>query len=510
MSGSIDINSENRPNQVGTFLTKPTCGGCEKYHRRDCPSEDKDNIRNRIYDRDSGDTPLTDNCFKERINQTGQVSNEEVARTSFIEDNGKLIEEVLVEGDPKFAVWDGSSVTYVDEYTKGDTHYKPIINTLISDKEIKLPSGVEQFSSIKELLNEIKQHIHKYVDMLPEMETISSWYILMTWHYDKFNSIPYIRFLGDLGTGKSRRIDVIGGLCYKTCIVSGAVTPAPVYRLIQQWKPTLVIDESDWKYSNEYAEIVKILNCGFERGRPIIRCNVDKQNEVQTFDTFGPKILSSKHEFGDPALESRCITEITHVTTREDIPIHLYDDFEKEQQNLRNKLLYYRFAYHDFVVLNNPPSNTMDDLEPRLKQILLCFMDLFQNDPEIIAEVISFAKVYQHELIAKRQDSTEGIIVRAIFDLKDKIAADQSYLTSSKISQHINDEFNLYFHPIAIGKALSSLNVHVKAIKVQGKTVKAITLTDPYMKTLFSRYIPNEVTDSTEVTVDKGDIDKKE
>lgn len=55
-----------------------------------------------------------------------------------------------------------------------------------------------------DLLEYIKQHIEQYI-VAPESDLeIFSYYILFTWFYQKVNTLPYIRFLGDTGKGKSR------------------------------------------------------------------------------------------------------------------------------------------------------------------------------------------------------------------------------------------------------------------------------------------------------------------
>jgi hypothetical protein len=53
---------------------------------------------------------------------------------------------------------------------------------------------------------------------------IATYYILLTWVYDAFNELPYLRLRGDFGSGKTRALIVIGSLCYKSFFASGAST----------------------------------------------------------------------------------------------------------------------------------------------------------------------------------------------------------------------------------------------------------------------------------------------
>lgn len=53
---------------------------------------------------------------------------------------------------------------------------------------------------------------------------IAAHYVLLTWVYDAFSDLAYLRFRGDFGTGKTRALLTIGSLCYKPFFASGAST----------------------------------------------------------------------------------------------------------------------------------------------------------------------------------------------------------------------------------------------------------------------------------------------
>ena len=70
---------------------------------------------------------------------------------------------------------------------------------------------------------------------------------------------------------------------------------------------TLVIDEGDFRLSDEKAEIIKILNNGNARGFPVLRSEVTPQKEYNptAYAVFGPKLVATRSMFEDRALESR-------------------------------------------------------------------------------------------------------------------------------------------------------------------------------------------------------------
>ncbi len=170
------------------------------------------------------------------------------------------------------------------------------------------------------------------------------------------------------GTGKSRGSDVIGSLCYRRLSIAGAATSAPMDHMIETVGGTLVIDEADFANSGIGSEIAKTLNCGYQRGSPVVRMDKmpDGSLEPRAYDVFGPKILNGRARFSDDATESRCLTLVTRETERTDIPTQLPQDFQAEAQLLRNKLL--RFRY-DFLEKIEPRNVHIEGVGRRTNQI---------------------------------------------------------------------------------------------------------------------------------------------
>jgi hypothetical protein len=227
--------------------------------------------------------------------------------------------------------------------------------------------------------------------------------------------------------------------------------------MIKRWHGTLVIDEADFRKTDEKDEVITILNCGFERGRPVIRCLKDNPEEVQILPVFGPKILATRRTFYDHALESRCLTEIMKPTQRTDIPPLLPKAFYESEAHLRNKLLMFRFKHYNLIDVNAISSVDLGDVEMRLKQATMNFAVLFANIPELLEQFRNFLKRYQQELIEERAESHEGMIVGAILALKSRSGDTQ--ITPKDISDFIERENNEEINPRKVGRVLRSLGL---------------------------------------------------
>ncbi len=254
-------------------------------------------------------------------------------------------------------------------------------NNLLTHRVLLLPSDVGPSTETESLLDDVRTFIHRYVDVSKGFEEVAAHYVLLTWRYDSFNEVPYLRVRGDYGSGKSRFLLTVGSLCWKPIFASGASTVSPLFRLIDQVGGTLVVDEADFWASDERAEIVKILNNGNARGFPVLRSEVTPQKEFnpRAFNIFGPKVVATRHVFEDAALESRCLTEVIGgKPLREDIPISLPDCFEQEADGLRNKLLRYRLDHvHDKL---GEVTVAATGLEPRRVQVLRPLLHVAASD----------------------------------------------------------------------------------------------------------------------------------
>jgi hypothetical protein len=214
-------------------------------------------------------------------------------------DDGALVELLY---DPKLrrtimAVWRDQACELVPSIDLGTgarlVPYSPG-NNLIKNDVVLLPSGPEDYGSEAELMAEIRAYIHRYVDLSPQFERIASYYALFSWLYDSFTELPYLRVRGDYGSGKTRFLLVVGSICYKPVFASGASTVSPIFHILDAFRGTLIIDEGDFRWSDDKADIVKILNNGNVKGLPVLRTEVSRSGEFnpRAFQVFGPKIVA--------------------------------------------------------------------------------------------------------------------------------------------------------------------------------------------------------------------------
>lgn len=306
------------------------------------------------------------------------------------------------------------------EVTEGQRRFRPYAaeNNLISNSVVLLSSGVKEYGSKRELLDAVRSFIHRFVDLSPLFEEATAGYVLLSWLYDSFEELPYLRVRGDYGSGKSRFLLIVGSLLYKPLFASGASTVSPIFRILDAFRGSLVIDEGDFRLSDEKAEIVKILNNGNARGFPVLRSEQtpSKEYNPRAYAVFGPKVIATRGDFQDRALESRTLTEDMGTRPlRGDIPLNLPPEHREEALELRNQLLLFRFknagAKPDLLPWIDR------SLEPRVAQLMAPLLAAV-GDPDFAESIRTLAHGRNRELLADRGADLEAELLEVLLSLQ--------------------------------------------------------------------------------------------
>lgn len=409
-------------------------------------------------DMDGMDKLCSNDC---KIKADKSVNAPKAKQTSLLITENNIVEMVYSqEKGSLFAIYDkiNDIITYSTEFYHKNNLYIPYSDENIRSGAILLPSEALEYGSDSELIHEIQNFIHKWVDLDPFDEKLCTYYPLFTYMADCFNVCPYLRLYGDYGSGKTTTLKVIGSLCYKAIICGGAITSSPIFRFIDRYKGTLVIDESDFKNSDLNDEIIKILNCGYTKDIPVLRSDVKgKGFEPTAYDCYSPKILATRNFWKDEALESRCITIKMRKRTRQDVPLNIdLDIFKPEALKIRNKLLMWRFKNYGKRRLNE--NLKVNGIEDRINQIMVPLLSIIEDDglkdylkkfmidynARIIRERGLTKECDILESICELWQSNEGMIyIKEITDKVNESYDEKDKLSSSQIGRLIKNKLKI-------------------------------------------------------------------
>lgn len=366
--------------------------------------------------------------------------------------DGRLVELVYdpALGRTRLAVGRGDTIEVIDSVGIGDGRRLipvPGRNNLIRHGVVLLPEVPQPFGTVTELQRDIEVYMSRYVDLSPDFLAITSAYVLLSWVYDAMSELPYLRFRGDYGSGKTRALLVIGSLMQKPLFASGASTVSPIFHALDLFRGALVVDESDFRMSDEKADLVKIMNNGNVRGFPVLRSQGTKEGtyDPRAFHVYGPKLIAMRHSFDDRALESRFLTEEMGTRPlRKDIPLNLPDKQSDEARELRNCLLMYRFLTYGSIRID--PSCYDVSLSPRTNQIIAPLLAV-APDGNVREAIRARMRESERQVCAERASTPEGEVLAVVLSLLKE--EEREFIPIGEITEFFIDQYGKeYDRPI--------------------------------------------------------------
>jgi hypothetical protein len=160
-------------------------------------------------------------------------------------------------------------------------------NVFLSD-----PKPWETEVSGADLLTELEGTLLVYLT-LPRgsAETVALWTVF-THAHDSFQVSPLLAITSpEKGCGKSTVLTLLTGLARRPLFVSN-ITSSSLFRAIEMFSPTLLIDEAD-TFLPENEELRGVINSGWLRSQARIIRNVGNDYEPRLFSTWGPKVIAA-------------------------------------------------------------------------------------------------------------------------------------------------------------------------------------------------------------------------
>lgn len=152
--------------------------------------------------------------------------------------------------------------------------------------------------SLAAMLNEVEATLDRFMSMSAEQRVAVVLWIAHTYVADVLEVCAYLFITSaEKRCGKSLLLDLIYLLVCRG-LQTMNISTAALYRVIEERKPSLLIDEVDQFFGKgkgadpAKAELVGLINAGFRRGAKAIRMGGAKMATVEEFDAYGPKALA--------------------------------------------------------------------------------------------------------------------------------------------------------------------------------------------------------------------------
>jgi len=210
---------------------------------------------------------------------------------------------------------------------------------------------------IEQVLDEIEGFLLKHA-ILPKgtSPAIAVW-TASTYLINAFRIFPrLIIHSPEKRCGKSTVLDIIDAFAQKSLLVSN-ISAAAIFRVIDGYQPTLIIDEADTSIAKADGEIIGILNSGHAKHRAkVIRVEGDNL-EVKAFSTWSPMAFASIKPLQGTLMDRSIVIELRRKMKDEAVG-RLKIDAQEQTQSIRQKLKRWANDHFDNVQNNQiePPT----------------------------------------------------------------------------------------------------------------------------------------------------------
>src|SRR5439155_9957490 len=159
-----------------------------------------------------------------------------------------------------------------------------------------------------ELVAELEQFFSERSYLPERAALILALYTINTYTFECFDTVAFLLVESPVPQcGKTTVVErLVGSICARPQ-VSASLTEAALFRIIDQLRPTLIIDEAEKleRPSERSALIRAIAHAGYKKGGQVARCEGD-QHEVRFFNVYGPQVYAAVGGLSG-ALLDRCI-----------------------------------------------------------------------------------------------------------------------------------------------------------------------------------------------------------
>jgi len=286
----------------------------------------------------------------------------------------------------------------------------------INTKRWKLPiwkdiprEEISMILTYDDLKKVIKKCIVFPEEILYDLFTL---WIIASYKNDSFDTICFLMFLGLIESGKTRGLDLLRELGYRTIHTTGVTFPC-MCRYTDKYQAGILIDEIDNKIdrrTEDGRKYLDFLKPSYRRGSVYATADKENQDDTREYSNYGFKAFAGERGGGDTALLSRCIVFKMEQTYPEIPELHYIQD---ELDELQTILLNYRYKFND-----PEPLPLEFPLEGRDREIFGCLIQTAQHIGIEYQHIIDFVHERKQEIIEELKDTDEYLILKAIYNIE--------------------------------------------------------------------------------------------
>jgi putative DNA primase/helicase len=365
-----------------------------------------------------------------------------------------------------------------------------------------LPEPWHEKVDTKELLDQIAKFFRVHVACPEEADIAVALWLLHTWVINVFRVSPILLLTSpEKRCGKTISLSILKHLVPKPMFCSNA-TPASIFRAIEKWMPTVILDESDTFLKNN-LEINGIINGGHRKDSANIARCMGENHEPKYFSVWCPKILAGIGKFSETLEDRSIIIPMRRKLKSENVKeLRSKKDFEELEKLNRKCCRWAKDNLEQLKSINPEISISLNDRAKDNWYPLFAIADL--AGPEWIEKASRTSLIFSGDSGDSEHISEGGQLLRDIKDIFDEKKVESIF--SEDIVNFLvqrEEKWSEYknFKTITarqIAMILRPYGIQPKQIRIKNTTKKG------YQKEKFidawNRYVPDQSLDLKETS----------
>ena len=389
-----------------TIMVEKVCGNCARFKVPDSGCTYTKYIREGII---TPSDKACDNFYPrpEKEKKKGKL----LYKDSGLAEEGHF-EAIYRNDKPAFLVVNIGNFKVLETITCNDQTYYPKDTKRIPYEPYGYFPGA--VPNREELFWKVRNEFRSFIDVEDIYRDIWASCVLLSYHQEKLQTVPYVFVYGDNESGKSTVLQVFKTLCYRP-LYGVTVPAADIYGYLDDIDSIGTLLEDEIQGINKDFDKVKIYKAGYKQGAVVPRTLITQHDRIIKFyNTFCFKACASERiplvkGFRERFLETPMI---------EGFPIKEWADINEEDlkrlQDLQNMLLKWRLLSRGWKLPDLEVS-----MRGRLKELWKPLLQI-THGLTVYKTLVDFVKEQKGERLATKQNTLEGHIVKVITEIHNK------------------------------------------------------------------------------------------
>jgi len=262
-----------------------------------------------------------------------------------------------------------------------------------------------------DLLTEISETIKRFIVCQNETVTAATLWAAMTWFIDVIHVAPLAVITApEKRCGKSQMLFLLSRIVNRPLAASN-ISSAALFRSIDTWQPTLLIDEAD-TFMRENEELRGIINCGHTRDSAYIVRVFGDDHTPRIFNVWGTKALAGIGKLPETIMDRSITLELRRKKLEETVERLRHAEPEIFRK-LAKKLSRFAQDYSDKVRHSKPIlPNTLNDRAQDNWEPLFAIAEIAGEEWLQLARIAALK-------LSIHSDQSESVGIQLLFDIQE-------------------------------------------------------------------------------------------